>query len=311
MLRDTRAHFNEEQGGFEHGAPKFPHPGAVELALLQWHLSEESDWRVIAEGTLYAMGDGGIYDQLGGGFHRYSTDAAWTVPHFEKMSYYNALLLQNYVHAYRAFGIDFFRGIAEGVWGYITRELTDHERGGFYASQDADNSEHDDGSYWSWSYQEFTGALNSEETPVLTSYYGMRPEGNMPETGRSVLRISERPARVAKALELPLDEVEARIAGGRRKLLQARLRRKMPTIDSDEIHGMECLAHLRRAGGRRAARGVTPPTPVCRRCRPWSTTRMILIRGFIIISTRRAGRACPVSSKIRRPWPTHCWMDSR
>ena len=107
VLQGTRERFNVEQGGFEHGAPKFPRPGAIELALLYWHLSGDAAWRVIAERTLYAMGEGGIYDQLAGGFHRYATDDTWTVPHFEKMSFDNALLLQNYVHAYRATGVGF------------------------------------------------------------------------------------------------------------------------------------------------------------------------------------------------------------
>ncbi len=240
VLRGVRARFNVEQGGFEHGAPKFPHPGAVELALLQWHLSDDATWRVVAERTLETMGEGGIYDQLGGGFHRYSTDARWTVPHFEKLSYDNALLLQNYVHGYRATGNEFFREIAEGIWGYIARDLTDTRRGGFYGSQDADNGKDDDGSYWSWSFDEFNRLLSEDEAQVLIRYYGVRPEGQMPD-GRNVLHISERLPHLAEALGISLEEVQRRITSGRRKLQQARLRRKTPQIDKNKYAGWNAL----------------------------------------------------------------------
>jgi len=236
-----RTRFNVEQGGFEHGAPKFPHPGAVELALLQWDVSGDDTWRVIAERTLFMMGEGGIYDQLGGGFHRYSTDATWTVPHFEKMGYDNALLLRNYVHAYRATGNDVFRHIAEGILTHLMRDLADTKRGGFYGAQDADNGPDDDGSYWTWPYDEFIKLLTPDETVVLARYFGVRREGNMGETGRNVLHIAELPRQIAAALDIPLSEVQQHIDRGKTKLLQARLRRKMPQIDQNKFTGWNAL----------------------------------------------------------------------
>ncbi|MHB9109003.1 MAG: thioredoxin domain-containing protein [Armatimonadota bacterium] len=233
--------FNPDQGGFERSGPKFPHPAAVELALQQWDWTGDIRWRVVVERTLLAMGLGGIYDQLGGGFHRYSTDDDWTVPHFEKMSYDNALLLENYVHASRALGVEFFHVIADGTLEYIMRELRDVERGGFYSSQDADNSPHDDGNYWTWTLDEFTAALSPEEAAVLVPYYGVRRRGDMPETGRNVLHVAESAERIANTAEAPVEEVHRLVASGKRKLLQARLRRKAPRIDTTKYANWNAL----------------------------------------------------------------------
>lgn len=241
VLRGIRARFNVEEGGFEHGAPKFPRPGAIEMALLQWHLTAKEDWRVIAERTLFVMGEGGIYDQLGGGFHRYSTDHSWRVPHFEKLGNDNAVLLQNYVHAYCAYSIESFRDTANGILAFLLRDLADLQQGGFYSSQDADNSMEDDGDYWTWSIEEFTDLLTPEEAQVMVRYYGVQPEGNMPDSYRSVLHVAGLPRYIAEGLEIPLDEVNKRIASGKRKLLQARLHRKMPQIDKSKYTGWNAL----------------------------------------------------------------------
>ncbi len=239
--------FNPAQGGFEKSGPKFPHPAAIELALRQWDATGDVRWRVMAERTLLAMGLGGIYDQLGGGFHRYAVDAEWRVPHFEKMAYDNALLLENYAWAYRALGVEFFRVIAEGTLEFLLREMSDVERGGFYAAQDADVGLDDDGSYWTWSLEECIGALTAEEAAVLLPYYGVQRRGEMPETGRNVLRIAERAEQIAARLELPEDEVLRRIAAGKRKLLHARRRREAPRLDTTKyanLHGLLVSALL-------------------------------------------------------------------
>ena len=127
------------------------------------------------------------------------------------------------------------------MWNYIARELTDRERGGFYGAQDADNGPHDDGSYWSWTYQEFRQVLSAEEATVLVRHYGVRPEGNIAGTEGNALRVTELARQIAAALEIPVDVVEQRIASGRRKLAQARLRRKKPGVDQNKYTGWNAL----------------------------------------------------------------------
>jgi uncharacterized protein YyaL (SSP411 family) len=241
VLRAVRARFNPDQGGFEHGGPKFPHPAAVELALLQHFLSGDDRWLVLVEKTLREMAWGGIYDQLGGGWHRYAVDATWTVPHFEKMAADNALLLENYVHAYRATGDALYREIAEGTLEYILRELADRQNGGFYASQDADVGLEDDGSYWTWTLAEITRALTPDEAAVLVPYFGVTPDGNVPDSNRNVLRVTAVPARIAADLQIDEEEVRKRIAAGKAKLLHARERRKIPAVDANKYAGWNAL----------------------------------------------------------------------
>jgi len=233
--------FNPDQGGFERTGPKFPHSAAIELALQQWDSTGDIRWRVVVERTLLAMGLGGIYDQLGGGFHRYATDDDWIVPHFEKMSYDNALLLENYVHACRALGVEFFHVIADGTLEFILRELRDIERGGFYSSQDADNRSRDDGSHWTWTLDEVTAALSAEEAAVLIPYYGVKRRGDMPETGRNVLRVAESAEQIAGKLQSPVEQVHKLVASGKRKLLQARRKRGKPRIDTSKYTGWNAL----------------------------------------------------------------------
>src|SRR3990170_3378634 len=156
-----RGVFDPVNGGFG-TAPKFPHPGAMEFLMARYHRTREDGQRNIVVRTLRGMAQGGVYDQVGGGFHRYSTDARWIVPHFEKMLYDNAGLLANYVHGYRLTGEPFFREIAIGTYGYLRDALYDHDRGGFHASQDADIGAHDDGDYFTWTLEEAREALKAE-----------------------------------------------------------------------------------------------------------------------------------------------------
>ncbi|OPZ88055.1 MAG: Thiol:disulfide interchange protein DsbD [bacterium ADurb.Bin429] len=241
ILRALRTHFNRDQGGFERGGPKFPHPAAIELALLGWDVTGEEFWRVVVVKTLREMVWGGIHDQLGGGWHRYATDAGWSIPHFEKLASDNALMLENLTHACRAFDDSLLREAARGTLGFILRELTDHQRGGFYASQDADYSLHDDGDYWTWSQAEFLDALSADEVKVLVPYYGVTPRGNMPEHHRNVLRVMRTPEELVDDLELPLETVRARIASGKAALLRARGQRKTPAVDTSKYAGWNAL----------------------------------------------------------------------
>src|SRR5437016_587937 len=139
--------FDRDHGGFGQ-APKFPHPAALDLLIEQYSRSRDDRLRSVFVTTLEKMAKGGVYDQLAGGFHRYSVDERWVVPHFEKMSYDNSELLKNYVHAYQATGSQFFADVARDIVRWMDEWLSDRERGGFYASQDADISMDDDGHYF-------------------------------------------------------------------------------------------------------------------------------------------------------------------
>ncbi len=150
--------FDPKNGGFGR-APKFPHSQAVDLLLEQFQATREERLLHISERTLVNMANGGVYDQLAGGFHRYSVDERWLVPHFEKMSYDNSELLKNYVHAWQVTGKPFFREVAEGIIGWVNETLSDQQNGGFYASQDADYSLDDDGDYFTWTLEEMRAVL--------------------------------------------------------------------------------------------------------------------------------------------------------
>lgn len=241
LAERVRRRFNPDQGGFEHAAPRFSHPSAVELALLQWDVTGEEIWRHIVTRTLGRMGHGGIYDHLGGGFHRYAVDATWSVPHFEKMSDGNALLLENYVHAFRATDDPFLREIADGTLDCILRVFGDHTHGGFFSAQDADTGPNDDGGYWTWTLDEIIHLLNPDEVDVLVRYYGIRREGNMPGTKRNVLHRVVTSEHIAQALELSREEVERRIVSGTHKLGEARNRRKAPAVDTNKYVAWNAL----------------------------------------------------------------------
>src|SRR5262249_51925704 len=149
LARSAMKNYDDRNGGFGN-APKFPHPSAIDLPLDQ---NVRTGNEEIPDGfmhTLPKMARGGVYDQLAGGFHRYSVDERWVVPHFEKMCYDNSELLKNYVHAWQTTGNEFFAEIARDTIRWMDTDLTDRVRGGFYASQDADYSMDDDGDFFTW-----------------------------------------------------------------------------------------------------------------------------------------------------------------
>lgn len=241
IAHGIRALFNPKHGGFEKGAPKFPHPGAIEFVLAYGDATGEEIWTRIADTTLTAMGNGGVYDHLGGGFHRYSTDATWTVPHFEKMSFDNALLLENYIHAYRATNNPFYREVAEGILSYILHHLADHQRGGFFGTQDADIDLRDDGDYWTWTWEEVSEALLPEDFAVVTRYYGITRDGDMPHSDRNVLHLVTAPEKIAEELRLSVEDVQARITRGNARLLEVRNKRKAPAVDKHKYANWNAL----------------------------------------------------------------------
>jgi uncharacterized protein YyaL (SSP411 family) len=218
-------------GGFG-GAPKFPHASALELLLRRYGRNDDTELLAIVSRTLEKMGRGGVYDQLGGGFHRYSVDAAWIVPHFEKMLYDNAGLLANYAHAFQASGVPLFRGVAAGIVGYVRGTLMDAAAGAFYTSQDADISLHDDGDYYTWTRDEAAGALPPEELAAAALRYHLDGPGEMHhDPRRHVLYIDKEADVVAALLARPAGEVRSLLAGAQTHLLAARAGRTAPFVD--------------------------------------------------------------------------------
>jgi len=223
--------FDLPNGGFGN-APKFPHASAVDLLFERFRQTGEKHLLAMAETTLEKMAKGGVYDQLAGGFHRYSVDERWVVPHFEKMSYDNSELLRNYLHGWQVTRNPFLKETAESVIGWVNLELSDQANGGFYASQDADYSLDDDGDYFTWTLNELREALSPEEARVMELYYDVEPHGEMhhnPE--KNVLWIAHRAAEIAKSLGLDESTVRLTIASAKRKLLAARKPRPTPFID--------------------------------------------------------------------------------
>ncbi len=153
--------FDAQHGGFG-SSPKFPHPSALDLLIDRYVAqARRTDPGDIINTTLEKMAKGGVYDQLAGGFHRYSVDERWVVPHFEKMVYDNSELLKNYVHGFQVTGNEFFAEVARDIIRWMDEWLSDRERGGFYASQDADINMDDDGDYFTWTLDEARAVLDA------------------------------------------------------------------------------------------------------------------------------------------------------
>ncbi len=251
VIESALSLFDETHGGFGQ-APKFPHASAVDLLLERHQSSHDPNLLRVAERTLEAMALGGVYDQLGGGFHRYSVDERWCVPHFEKMTYDNSELLRNFLHGFQVTRKPLFRETAEGIISWVNEVLSDQQRGGFYASQDADQTLDDDGDYFTWTQQEVRAALSPEEARAIEIYYDVAPRGEMhhnPE--KNVLWVASSIGELAK--KLALDEAGARIllARAKGKLLAARReRRPTPAVDTTIYvgwNGMFISAYLEAA----------------------------------------------------------------
>jgi len=223
--------FDIKNGGFG-SAPKFPHASATDLILERYQQTGETHLRAMAESTLEKMARGGVYDQLAGGFHRYSVDERWLVPHFEKMSYDNSELLRNYLHGWQVTQNPFLRQTAEGIIAWVNAVLSDRENGGFYASQDADYSLDDDGDYFTWTLEELGAALSPDEARVMELYYDVEAHGEMHHNpAKNVLWIARDAADIAEQLGLAEAAVAATIAQAKAKMLAARLTRPTPYID--------------------------------------------------------------------------------
>ncbi len=247
--------FDFRHGGFG-TQPKFPHPGACDFLLARWFDTGEPWAAEIVQRTLTGMARGGIRDHLGGGFHRYSVDQRWLVPHFEKMSYDNSELLRAYLHAAAAElpakGIAatrraveeeqrLYRDVIEGAVRWVGEVMSDPE-GGYYASQDADVGPGDDGDYFTWTPDEARAALDADEFDVLSRRYDIDEAGEMHHNPqKNVLWLRQSPREIAAALDKGEDQVEQLLRSGREKLLRARAARPTPFVDTTLYTGWSAL----------------------------------------------------------------------
>lgn len=225
-LRQLSARFDPRFGGFG-AAPKFPHPMELRLLLRLWKRFGDDAALSMANLTLDCMARGGMYDHLGGGFHRYSTDARWLVPHFEKMLYDNALLSVTYLESFQATGNPFYREVVEETLAYVLREMTSPE-GPFYSTQDAD-SEGEEGKFFVWTREEVEKILGPEEAGLFASVYDVTAEGNW--EGHSILNRSRSYTQEARLLKVPEEELRRRLGASKEKLFEVRGKRIWPGRD--------------------------------------------------------------------------------
>jgi uncharacterized protein YyaL (SSP411 family) len=245
--------FDEDHGGFS-DAPKFPSPHQLTFLLRYWR-READEWSLeMVTRTLKAMRKGGVYDQVGLGFHRYSTDAQWLLPHFEKMLYDQAGLLIAYTEAYQATGDPEHRRIAEEIIEYVLRDMTSPE-GAFYSAEDAD-SEGEEGKFYVWTMDELEDALGKDDAAVAAKVWGATQGGNFREeasgrtTGSNVLHLPEDIQDQAMALSMPHKELEQRMTTIRKRLLEARSERVRPGLDDKVLTDWNgfMIAALAKAG---------------------------------------------------------------
>jgi uncharacterized protein YyaL (SSP411 family) len=232
-----RARFDTLNGSWG-GAPKFPQPMTLDFLLRRIAAGDERPiLRTMVRHTLDRMADGGIHDQLGGGFHRYATDPIWLVPHFEQMLYDNAQLARTYLRAWAVLGVERYRVVAEGVLEYLLRELR-RDDGTFAASQDAD-TEGVEGATFTWTLDEIAEVLGDDAaTAEFARVYGVRPGGNW--EGRTILsRLEPEAAEDGRTIDAAL---EARLAAARERLLEARGRRPQPARDDKALAAWNGLA---------------------------------------------------------------------
>jgi uncharacterized protein YyaL (SSP411 family) len=232
--RQLRSAFDAEKGGFG-TAPKFPTPHQLLFLLRHWSRTGETEALAMVESTLRAMRRGGVYDHVGFGFHRYSTDAEWLLPHFEKMLYDQALLTMAYTEAYLATGDVDYERTAREIIRYVLRDMTD-ERGAFYSAEDAD-SEGVEGKFYVWDSAEVRDVLGKDDAKFAVDVFGLTDDGNIRDeasgrqTGANVLHLSATQSSLAKRLDVSEDELLERIESVRARLFAFRAKRVRPHLD--------------------------------------------------------------------------------
>jgi uncharacterized protein YyaL (SSP411 family) len=225
------SHFDSMNGGTNR-APKFPSSLPIRLLLRQYRRSASAEPLKMATLTLEKMSAGGLHDQVGGGFHRYSTDTRWLVPHFEKMLYDNALLATDYLAGYQVTGRSEFAAVARDILRYVERDMTSPD-GAFYAATDADssapNGRREEGRFFTWTPGEFAAVLGDERARIADAYFDVTAPGNF--EGRSILSTPRPVSDVAALLALPPERVYSALEGARDLLYVARAKRAAPARD--------------------------------------------------------------------------------
>ncbi|CAG0124247.1 hypothetical protein RHDC2_00425 [Rhodocyclaceae bacterium] len=282
--RELRQSFDPVYGGFG-GAPKFPRPTELEFLLRQATHANDSDARRMALHTLRKMADGGIHDQLGGGFCRYSVDDRWAIPHFEKMLYDNGLLLALYADACVLTGEAALRRVVQGIAGWAMREMQSPQ-GGFYSSLDAD-SEHEEGKYYVWTREQAASLLSPEEYAVAAARYGLDQPPNF-ENRQWNLVVAQTPEAIAGARHLPLEQVAQQLASAQQKLFAARASRVRPGRDEKILVSWNALM-IR--GLARAGRILDEPEWVASAQRAADFIRAELWQNGRLLATCKDGRA--------------------
>jgi uncharacterized protein YyaL (SSP411 family) len=275
--------YDPRHGGFG-GAPKFPQPMLLELTLRHWRRTGDGHALRMVEQTLRRMAAGGMYDQLGGGFHRYSVDARWLVPHFEKMLYDNALLSRAYLHAWLATGYEAYRRVVDETLGYVLREMTSPE-GAFYSAQDAD-SEGEEGRFYVWSAEDIDELLGPEEGALFRGYYGATEEGNW--EGTNILHVERPLPEAAARLDVTEERLRDVVERGRDVLYSARSKRVWPGRDDKVLTAWNAMMlHSFAEAGR--ATGRAEWTAAADRCADFLLAE--LRRGGRLLRTWKDGRA--------------------
>ncbi|OGC75121.1 MAG: thioredoxin [candidate division Zixibacteria bacterium RBG_16_40_9] len=219
--------YDSVYGGFG-SAPKFPSPHNLSFLLRYWHRTKESQALEVAEKTLQKMAYGGIHDHIGGGFHRYSTDARWLVPHFEKMLYDQATLSKAYLEAYQVTKNELYAEVAKDIFNYVLRDTRD-KQGGFYSAEDAD-SEGEEGKFYVWRPEEVKKILGEKDAEIFNSFYGILELGNF-ENKTSILNVTVPMEEFAKKNEIQLSKLKQILETWREKLFSERGKRIHPHKD--------------------------------------------------------------------------------
>ncbi len=232
--------FDDEMGGFGK-APKFPRPVTHNFLFRHFARGGPEDAAQMVLATNWHMANGGMYDHLGGGFHRYSVDRYWHVPHFEKMLYDQAQLVASYVESVQVSGDQEFGRVARATCDYVLRDLTDQKTGGFFSAEDADSldparGEKREGAFYVFTQAEIDAALDERESKVFSAWYGARPEGNADDphgelTGRNVLHVAMGPRDLEEHVGVEVAEAEGLLASAAGKMLALRNRRPRPHLD--------------------------------------------------------------------------------
>ena len=283
-VKQHSANFDSVHGGFG-GAPKFLHPEELDLLLRRGHANSDQQALHIVHYTLQQMAHGGLYDQLGGGFCRYSVDERWDIPHFEKMLYDNGLLLGLYCDAWQSSGDPLFAGVVEQTAAWVLREMQSPE-GGYYSSLDAD-SEHEEGKFYVWQRDEIRALLSADEYAVTQPYYGLDKPANFEHHAWN-LRVSAVLADIAARMNISPEQVSSLLESAQKKLFAAREQRIRPGRD-EKILG--AWNGLMITGMARAARVFDKPDWLHSAQRAMDFVRNTLWRDGQLLATYKDGKA--------------------